>query len=80
MAKLFLTSDNMLVEQGGAGTHVAALKQGYDGGWSVSSDPEPLPDDLPGSTFPTREELVKALRAAGHSVDVEPADREGAGH
>ena len=79
MARLRITADNMLVEQDGSDRHVAALKQGYDGGWSISADPEPLPD-LPSATFQTREELVEALRAAGHDVEVEPASREGAGH
>lgn len=80
MSRLKVTADNMLVEADGPGAHVAALKQGYDGGWSISSDPEPLAADLPGATFSTREELVDALRAAGHEVAVEPASREGAGH
>ena len=71
MARLKLTADNMLVEQDGSGRHVAALKQGYDGGWSISADPEPLPE-LPGATFETREELVAALRSDGHDVQVEP--------
>lgn len=82
MAQLKVTADNMLVA-GAAGAepaHVALLKQSYDGGWSISSDPEPLPADLPDGTFPTREALVEAIRAAGYAVTVEPASREGAGH
>lgn len=81
MRSLQVTSDNMLVEAAsGEPAHVAALKQGYDGGWSISSDPEPVSPDLPKGTFPTREELVEAIRASGHAVEVEPASREGAGH
>ncbi len=81
MAQLKVTADNMLVELlSDKPAHLAALKQGYDGGWSISSDPEPLSADLPDATFPTREELVEAIRAAGHAVVVEPASREGAGH
>lgn len=80
MAQLKITADNMLVEQDGSGALLAALKQSYDGGWSISSDPEPLRADLPDGTFQTREELVEAIRATGHAIEVEPASREGAGH
>ena len=81
MAQLTVTADNWLVALGaGEPARVAALKQSYDGGWSVSSDPEMLPADLPDGTFPTREALVQAIRAAGHGVAVAPKSREGAGH
>jgi len=55
------------------------LKQGYDGGWGISSDPEPLDTNgrlgLPNGTFPTCEALVEAI----HAATAKPASRDGAG-
>ncbi len=80
MGRLKITCDNMLVEADPTGSHLAALKQSYDGGWTISSDPEPLSADLPNATFSTREELIEALKASGHEVLVEPSAREGGGN
>ena len=80
MANLRITAGNMLVEGDGDGKHVAALKQSYDGGWTISSDPEPLRIDLPAVTFETREDLIAALEGAGYQVTVDPTTRHGSGN
>ena len=80
MKRLKITAKNMVVQDDGGSKHVAALKQGYDGGWSLSSDPEPLDVDMPNATFETREDLIEALRGAGYDVSVEPSSREGSGN
>lgn len=80
MKRLKITAKNMVVQDDGGAKHVAALKQGYDGGWSLSSDPEPLEVDMPNATFATREDLIAALKGAGYEVTVEASAREGAGN
>lgn len=65
MARLKVTHDNMLVEADSTGSHMAALKQSYDGGWSISSHPEPLSPNLPNATFSTRDELIETLDVTG---------------
>lgn len=85
MARLQVTADNRLVgyattpDPGVDQPEHAALKQSYDGGWTVASGTETAELSLPSETFQTRDELIQAIVAHGHEVDVEPTDRTGSG-
>ena len=84
MARLRVTADNRLLDlsadPAGAGPDVACLRQGYDGGWTIATGPNVEGLDLPIVDCPTRAALVEAIRASGHEVEVEAAERKGAGH
>src|SRR5262249_35230607 len=51
-----------------------AVVPSHDGGYSMLASSVPLPElaDVPMSTTSTRDELLQALGAAGHTVSVAP--------